>query len=193
MSKNITLLIGADKIMLNVAEEILCRLPFFRAALQGNFREASEQTITMPEDEPQDVIALVEFLYTGRYTYPYHADAEFTLANPAPDLAEGLYHVAVYATAHKYGCLELVTTALEMFMYVLGQLKGMDVVRLWKGAYAINLLLQDVEDEQKALGFKRGLGELLKELYTNHRLEMETTAAEYPVLMSDLLRLVVTL
>lgn len=193
MSKNVTLLVGADKTMLNVSQEILCRLPFFRAALQGNFREASEQAINMPEDEPQDVIALVEFLYTGRYTYPYHADAESKLANPAPDLAEGLYHVAVYATAHKYGCLELVATALDLFMYVLGQMKGMDVVRLWKGAYSMNLLLQEVEGEQKALEFKRRLSGLMKELYTKHRVEMETVAAEYPVLVSDLLRLVVTL
>lgn len=193
MSKTITLFIGADKTMLSVSQDILCRLPFFRAALQGNFRESSEQTINMPEDEPQDVVALVEFLYTGRYTYPYHADAESTLEKPAADLMEGLYHVGVYATAHKYGCVELVATALELFMYVMGQLKGMDVVHLWKGAYAMDLLLQEVEDEEKGQEFKHGLGGLLKELYMEHRVEMETAAVEYPVLVSDLLRLVVTL
>lgn len=193
MSKTITLFIGADKTMLSVSQDILCRLPFFRAALQGNFRESSEQTINMPEDEPQDVVALVEFLYTGRYTYPYHADTESTLEKPAAALIEGLYHVGVYATAHKYGCLELVATALELFMYVMGQLKGMDVVHLWKGAYAMDLLLQEVEDEEKGQEFKHGLAGLLKELYIEHRVEMEAAAVEYPVLVSDLLRLVVTL
>lgn len=178
--------------MLNVSQHILCRLPFFRAALEGNFQEASEQIVSMPEDEPQDVIALIEFLYTKHYTYPYYTDAESESDSPTPDLAEGLYHVGVYATAHKYGCLELVAAALDLFMYVLRHLEGIDVLRLWKGAYAMNLLLQEVEDNEKLAEFRCGLAGLLKELYREYRPEMETTVAEYPMLWSDLLRLVVS-
>lgn len=146
----------------------------------------------MPEDELQDITALVEFLYTERYTYPYHVAVESGPDRPAPDLTEGLYHVGVYATAHKYGCLELVATALDLFMYVLGHLKGIEVVHLWKGAYAMNLQLQQVEHNEKVEEFRRGLGALLTELYKEHRTEMETATAEYPLLVSDLLRLVVT-
>lgn len=192
IATTVTLLVGTDKTALNVSQHILCRLPFFRAALQGNFREASEQKVSMPEDELQDVTALVEFLYTDRYTYPYYVTAEPGSGRPTPNLAEGLYHVGVYATAHKYGCFELLATTLDLFMYVLEHLKGIDVIELWKRAYSMNLLLQDVEDNEKVGDFRRGLPGLLGELYTEHRPEMETTAVEYPMLLSDLLRLVMT-
>lgn len=145
----------------------------------------------MPEDNPQDVTALVEFLYTGSYSYPYHADVDSESASPTPDLAEGLYHVGVYATAHKYGCTELVTTALGLFVHVLVHLEGIEVVRLWKGAYAKDLFLQDVEDNEDMVEFRGRLAQLMKGLYAEHRVEMEAVAAEFPVLVSDLLRLVV--
>lgn len=177
---------------MNVSQHMLCRLPFFRAALQGNFREASEQTVKMPDDAPQDVTALVEYLYTGRYTYPYLVPAESGSGIPAPDLAEGLYHVGVYAMAHKYGCSELEAAALDSFMYVLERLGAIDVVRLWKGGYAMNLLLREVEDNENMAKFRRRLPGMLKELYSKHREEVETAAAEYPLLCSDFLRLVLS-
>lgn len=190
-SHTVTLLVGTDSTILNVSQHILCRLPFFRAALQGNFREASEQKINMPEDDPQDVTALVEFLYTGSYSYAYHDNAESESEGPTPDLAEGLYHVGVYATAHKYGCTELVAVSLGLFIYVLVHLEGIEVVRLWKGAYAKDLRLQDVEGNESVVEFMGRLAQLVKGLYAEHRTEMETVAAEFPVLISDLLRLVV--
>lgn len=147
----------------------------------------------MPEDEPQYVTALLEFLYTGHYSYPYYTEIESGSDRPAPNPAEGLHHVGVYAIAHKYGCLELVAVALDLFMYVLRRLAGIDVVRLWKGANAMNLLLKEVEDNDKLGEFKRGLVGLFKELYVEHRAEMETTVAEYPLLWSDLFSLVVFL
>lgn len=190
MSPTVTLLIGPDNIQFNASQHILCRLSFFRAALEGQFREASEKKLTMPEDDPQNVSAVIEFLYTGNYTYQYRTD-EKSAPSPAPDLTEGLYHVGVYATAHKYGCEMLEEAALRSFVYVLGHLKGVEVLRLWKGAYAENLCLGDVEGDGKLDEFKRGLPELLKELYTRERAEVEATAAEYPLLVSDLLRLLV--
>lgn len=144
----------------------------------------------MPDDTLQDVTALVEFLYKDRYTYPYYEDAESGSTSPVPDLAEGLYHVGVYATAHKYGCPELETAALDLFMYVLEHLQGIEVVRLWKGAYGMDLLLEMVEDNERMETFRCVLPGLLKELYSEHRTEMEAAAAEYPLLWSDFLRLV---
>lgn len=191
MSPTVTLLVGADKILFNTSQHVLCRLPFFRAALQGQFREASEQSLTMPEDEPQNIAAMIEFLYTNNYTYQYGTDGESDIGRPAPSLAEGLYHVGVYATAHKYDCDSLAKAALENFVYVLRHLKGVEVMRLWKAAYAENLQLGDIEGHGKLEKFKRDLPKWLKELYTGQRAEVEAMAVEYPLFMSDLLRLLV--
>lgn len=193
MSPTVTLLIGSDATVFHASQDILCRLPFFRAALQGEFREAADRRITMPEDEPQTVAALLEFLYTGSYTYPYHTPSEATDESdgPAADLDEGAYHVGVYATAYKYGCTGLVEAALKAFMFVLGQLKGVDVLRLWKGAYAKDLLLKAVTGKEDVGAFRTGLPTLLKEMYTAHPTEMERTSVDYPALLHDLLRLVV--
>lgn len=195
MSPPVTLLVGADRILFHTSQHVLCRLPFFRAALQGQFREASEQSLTMPEDEPQNIAAMIEFLYTSNYTYQYGTDGgtdgDPDIGCPAPALAEGLYHVGVYATAHKYDCDSLAKAALENFVYVLRHLKGVEVMRLWKAAYAENLQLENIEGHGKLEKFKRDLPKWLKELYTEQRAAVEAMAVEYPLFMSDLLRLLV--
>lgn len=192
MSSTVTLLIGVDSVEFHVPQSVLCTLPFFQAALQGEFREASEQKISMPEDEPQIVSALIEFLYTGGYTYAYSPADETDSDAPPADLQEGSFHVGVYATAFKYDCQELVKASLTSFLGVLGQLKGIDVVRLWKAAYAKQLLLSKVREDAMLAEFKSGLVVLLKELYITHGEEMDRTSEEHPGLMNDLLRLVVS-
>lgn len=52
---------------LHAHESILCQLPFFRKALQGNPKGASAKIVRMPEDDPEIVGALVEYLYKGDY------------------------------------------------------------------------------------------------------------------------------
>lgn len=193
MSPTVTLLVGPDATVFHASHDILCRLPFFRAALQGEFREAADRRITMPEDEPQTVAALIEFLYTRCYTYPYHTPSEASSEPDAPaaDLDEGAYHIGVYATAFKYDCTALVEGALKAFMFVLGELKGVDVLRLWKGAYAKELLLKAVHGMEDVGEFRAGLPQLLKEMYMEHPTEMERTSVDFPALLHDLLRLVV--
>lgn len=195
MSSSVKLLIGPDPaVVFYSSQDILCRLPFFRAALQGGFREASTGEITMPEDEPHTVAALIEFLYTGRYVYPFRPSSEAVDDEqlPEPDLVEGAYHVGVYATAHKYECTGLQDEALKAFMFVLRELKGIDVLRLWKCAYARDLRLGVVKDDTEMCEFRRGLPALVRELIEAHLAEIEETAVEYPMLMLDLLGLVVS-
>lgn len=191
MSSTITLLIGADRVEFRVPQTVLCILPFFRAALQGEFREASEQKIEMPEDEPQIVSALIEFLYTGGYTYAYSTQGETDSDAPPSDLEEGSFHVGVYATAFKYDCQGLVKASLSSFIGVLRQLKGIEVIRLWKAAYAKQLLLPKVSDNDMLAEFRSGLVVLLRDLYNTHGEEMDRTSEEHPALINDLLRSVV--
>lgn len=196
MSPPVTLVIGPDNTLFHTSQSILCRLPFFRAALQGGFLEASDQRITMPEDEPQTVAALIEFLYTGSYTYSYRAspeaadEAAVELTTPATELVEGVYHAGVYSTAQKYGCAGLEEAALKAFMFVLGHLKGVDVMHLWEAAYAKDLTLSAVEERVEVEEFRAGLPRMMRELYTLHPTDMMQISVDYPELLHDLARLV---
>ena len=53
---------------LYVHSEVLSKLPFFAAALNGSFLEATTRVVNMPEDSPEIVAKLMQFLYTGNYT-----------------------------------------------------------------------------------------------------------------------------
>ncbi|KAL0634826.1 hypothetical protein Q9L58_006259 [Maublancomyces gigas] len=197
MSPTVSLVIGPNCTLFRTSQCILCRLPFFRAALQGGFLEASDQRITMPEDEPQFVAALIEFLYTGSYTYPYRASREIggetavKLLTPVTGLEEGVYHVGVYTTAQKYGSTELGDAALKAFMFVLRELKGIDVLNLWEAAYEKDLTLKVVEERAEVVTFRIGLPLLMRELYTLHPTEMREMSEAYPALLDDLCRMLV--
>lgn len=145
----------------------------------------------MPEDDPQHVAALIEYLYTGGYTYAYTPPSEDVSEAAPADLAEGSFHVGVYATAFKYDCQPLVKASLTCFIGVLRQLGGIDVVRLWMVAYDKELLLATVDGDKHLGGFRKGLVALLKEMYTTQREEMDRTSASHPALINDLLGLVV--
>lgn len=146
----------------------------------------------MPEDEPQHVSALIEFLYTGGYTYAYSSPQVLASDTPPADLAEGSFHVGVYNMAFKYDCQPLVKASLTSFLGVLRQLKGIDVIRLWKAAYDKELGLATVAADPRLEGFKKNLIELLRELYAKHRQEMDRTSVDYPALINDLLYLLVS-
>lgn len=193
MSPIVKLLVGPDPaVVFYASKDTLCRLPFFRAALQGGFREASTHEMTMPDDEPYTVAALIEFQYTGHYAYPFRASSEAADEEqlPVADLTEGAYHVGVYATAHRYGCTGLEEEARKAFVIVLVELKGIEVLRLWKCAYARELRLAAVKDDEEMCGFRSGLAALVRELVAGHLTEMEETVVEYPMLALDLLSLV---
>lgn len=194
MSPIITLRIGPDNTTLRAYEAILCRLPFFRAALQGAFQEASEKAITMPEDDPESIGALLEFLYTGSYSYTFQpavlSGADDEDNSTICDVTQGSFHVAVYAVASKYDCEALVKGALSNFKYVLTQLTGLDVITLWKAAYDKGLHLSQFESDPDLHAFMKGLPELVGDVYEIHAVEMDGMVVDYPALASDLLRLV---
>lgn len=192
MAPTITLLIGLHRIEFHVPQSVLCTLPFFRAALLGEFKEAEEQKIELPEDEPHHISALIEFLYNGNYTYAYSPSLEDDSDAPPTDLLQGSFHVGVYTTAHKYDCQELVKASLTSFIRVLRQLTSIDVIRLWTAAYDNGLLISTVNKDDNLVEFKQGLASLLKGLYETHSEEMDTASADHPALINDLLRLVVS-
>lgn len=149
MAPIITLFVGQERTKLHVHEDLLCKLEFFQACLSGYFREASAKTINMPEDHPNIVSALVEYLHTKSYTYPYEAKEpqESTkqsevgvggVSELTEDFDEGLFHLAVYELAWKYIYEKLIEVAQKRLHVVMGRLNDIDILRLWKAAYAID-------------------------------------------------------
>lgn len=169
---------------------MLCRLPYFRAALTGGFREAVDNRIVMPEDSPDTMAALIEFLYHGVYTYTYTSAT--TSDTPASDVSQGEFHVAVYAVADRYDCRPLADAAVSHFMNVLQQLGELDSLMLWKAAYANDLPMSKWGLKDAKNHVVAGLAEQLRLLYRDHEAEVEEVFKLYPVLATDVLRLVVT-
>lgn len=191
LSPPVTLSVGPNATTFHVSQDILCRLPFFRAALTGEFLEATTKAITMPEDEPETLAALIEFLYNGVYTYTY--DGERGSDTPAVDLTEGQFHIAVYSVASKYDCPLLANGAVRNFCRVLRELDSVNCLRLWKTAYDNDLPLSKwgrVPDSKPP-----GAAELQKQLqilYADHAEEVAQVFHDYPALATDVLRVVIT-
>lgn len=187
MNPTIPLIVGEDRVQFYVHKDTLCQLSFFQAALTGGFKEASEQVITLPEDNSSHVSALVEFLYTGNYTYTYclgttpHSDGS---AAPVGDTTECMFHIGVYVVASKYDCQELAQIAARHIEYVENELDGIDVLRLWKVAYAA-----DMRFSARTTGPRSGSGLAgwVTKMFKEHREEMEQAFVEFPMLASDLL------
>lgn len=112
----IKLVVGSDRIQFNVPQYILCKLLFFQAALQGQFREASEKLIHMPDDDPEIVSKMVEVLTRGDYSQPPIASEGTQTAETR--LQCKLFHAQVYVLGEKYSCDALCEVA-SRFIQVL--------------------------------------------------------------------------
>ena len=61
----VTLLVGPEKTVFTMHKGLLCAVSsYFKAALEGDFKEAQEQTIELSEDDPQAMKYFQLWLYT---------------------------------------------------------------------------------------------------------------------------------
>lgn len=126
---------GPETVTFHAREDTLCGVPFFAAALLGGFKEAIEKSISMPEDSPEVISAMLEYLATTRYTYAYNT-------GPKDKEAEAFFHLDLYAAAKKYGALNLMEDAMRKFVGTLEELEdcpGASRLRLWRNAYDVGL------------------------------------------------------
>lgn len=192
MSPVITLTVGQEETEFHAYEDILCRLPFFRAALLSGFKETADKKITMPEDEPEIIAALVEFLLVGTYTYTYDLGSEHdTGEQTSPcDLQEGSFHLRLYAVAFKYDCAELAGAALRSLVNVLQHLSGIEVIELLKETYerGCDTAVWGCDGMEE---FKQKLPGIIKRVYVTHCDEMIDMVSGCSGLANDLLRLAV--
>lgn len=158
MSPIITQDIGPSPVVFHVYEDSLSRIQSFRAALQGGFQEAAEKKVSLPDEDLEVFRALLEYLYTGIYTYTYDpSSATVVDGAPAADLAEGCYHILVYAVGFRYDWQPLVHDAVRNPPAALSKLQGINVVRMWKSAYESGLTVDVCARERQLEAFEKML------------------------------------
>ncbi|KAH0845518.1 hypothetical protein AYO21_09612 [Fonsecaea monophora] len=122
----ITICVGPEQRLFAGHEEVLSRSPFFSAACKGQFFESNARRINLPDEQPEILSAVLEYLYKGDY-YPklLHNKKKDTweLEDEASGSNVTIYHHAtkqvlmrdtvIYCSAELYGLEELKRLALR--------------------------------------------------------------------------------
>jgi hypothetical protein len=130
----VTLVVGHDQRLFAAHEDVLSLSPFFHAALKTQFLEGGAKQVDLPDEEPEILSCVLEFLYKGDY-YPrlIHSrrrnswgleDAQDPSKNGGRGSSESIiFHsgagedllrdTVVYCAAEKYGLDELKRLALR--------------------------------------------------------------------------------
>jgi hypothetical protein len=130
----VTLVVGHEQRLFAAHEDVLCHSPYFVAALKGQFLQGGAKRVELPDEEPEILSCVLEFLYKGDY-YPrlLHNKRRNTwdLENAEEDLKIGgrgssastiylseaggdvLRDTAVYCAADRYNLEELKRVALR--------------------------------------------------------------------------------
>jgi len=130
----ITLVVGREQRLFAAHEDILCHSPYFAATLKGKFLDGGATRVELPDEEPEILSCVLEFLYKGDY-YPrlVHNKRRNTwdLEDAQQDLKTGgrgsaastiyvskvggevLRDTVVYCAADKYNLEELKRLALR--------------------------------------------------------------------------------
>lgn len=64
----VTLVIGPEQRLFAAHEDVLSHSPFFATALRGQFFEANAKRIHLPDEEPEVLSCVLEYLYKGDYS-----------------------------------------------------------------------------------------------------------------------------
>jgi len=130
----VTLVVGHEQRLFAAHEDVLCHSPYFAAAVKGKFLEGASKRVELPDEEPEILSCVLEFLYKGDY-YPrlLHnkrrntwdlEDAQQDLKNGGRGNSESSIYVSaaggdvlrdtvVYCAADKFGLEELKRLALR--------------------------------------------------------------------------------
>jgi len=130
----VTLVVGHEQRLFAAHEDVLCHSSYFAAALKGKFLEGSSKRLELPDEGPEVLSCVLEFLYKGDY-YPrlMHnkrrntwdlEDAQQDLKNGGRGNSESTIYLSeaggdvlrdtvVYCAADRYGLEELKRLALR--------------------------------------------------------------------------------
>jgi len=65
----VTLIVGHEQRLFAAHEDVLCRSPHFAVALKSQFHDAGAKQLELPDEEPEILSCVLEYLYKGDY-YP---------------------------------------------------------------------------------------------------------------------------
>jgi hypothetical protein len=65
----ITICVGPEQRLFAAHEDVLCISPFFSDCCRGQFLESHGKRINLPEEQPEVLSCILEYLYKGDY-YP---------------------------------------------------------------------------------------------------------------------------
>ena len=100
----VNLIAGEAQKKISVHKFLVCRTaPYFQAALNGSFKEAAEQTITMPEQSPETIERFVLWVYTGKLLEGNEEAGDLTPMRLAD----------IYIVGDIYGIPELQNSAMD--------------------------------------------------------------------------------
>ncbi|KAK5701414.1 hypothetical protein LTR17_022607 [Elasticomyces elasticus] len=101
----------------HVHKIMLCaQSPFFAKVCEGRFREATENVITLRDDDPDVVAAMLGYLYSFEYAAICDGDAlDEELVGGAIGASELVFHVHVHIIADKYDLPRLTKLATTKF------------------------------------------------------------------------------
>lgn len=126
-------MVGREQRLFAAHEDVLCQSPYFAAALKGKFLESASKRMELPDEEPEILSCVLEFLYKGDY-YPrlmHNKRRDTWDLEDAQDLKTGgrgnsastihlrdaggdiLRDTVVYCAAEKYGLEELKRLSLR--------------------------------------------------------------------------------
>lgn len=129
----VTLVVGKEQRLFAAHEDVLCHSTHFAAALKGKFLAGGSKKVELPDEEPEILSCVLEFLYKGDY-YPRllhdkrrntwdledaqdrknggRGSSESTMYIPGAG-GQVLRDTVVYCAAEKYGLDELKRLALR--------------------------------------------------------------------------------
>lgn len=119
----ITLVVGREARIFAAHEEVLMKSPVLAAALRSQYMEPTGKRITLPDEEPEVLSPILEYLYKGDYsprlvhnkrrdTWEIESNDEATIFHQATG-AEILKDTVIYCAAEKYKLDELKRIALR--------------------------------------------------------------------------------
>ena len=130
------MVVGREHRLFAAHEDVLSHSSYFAAALKGNFLDGSAKKIELPDEEPEILSCVLEFLYKGDY-YPRllhnkrrntwdiedaqqetkkwwsRRTATSTIISLGAPVAMSFRDTAVYCAADKYNLEELKRLALR--------------------------------------------------------------------------------
>lgn len=184
-SPMITLYVGKNHTEYHVHKDKLCQVSRFRDALEEQSGE-DLQTISMPED-PEVFVALIEWLYFGKYVYCANKLQVKTLTKllgafeaPSKLLLEGLFHLEVCNTAYKYDCTHLLKEAKRRVYATKEKLNDIDALRLCRAQIASGMQESPLLPKLMIATNPQALRKWVDRLLQGHRAEVYGIIKEFP-------------